>query len=67
MPEPRRIAFCITDLDPGGAERALVQIVTRLPRGEWSPKVFCLSGPGDMVGYLEVAGIPVECLGAKSA
>ncbi len=26
---PVRIAFCITDLDPGGAERALAQLVTR--------------------------------------
>ncbi|MCA9054217.1 MAG: hypothetical protein KDA75_10295, partial [Planctomycetaceae bacterium] len=64
--DPRRLAFCITDLDAGGAERALVQIVTRLAGPDWTPKVFCLSGPGELVAHLQQAGIPVECLGAKS-
>jgi glycosyltransferase involved in cell wall biosynthesis len=63
---PRRIAFCITDLDAGGAERALVQTVTGLAGAEWAPKVFCLSGPGELVAPLEACGIPVECLGATS-
>lgn len=63
--EPVRIAFCITDLDAGGAERALVQIVTRLDRSLWEPRVFCLSGPGELVGLLQKADIPVECLGAQ--
>lgn len=63
--EPRRIALCITDLDAGGAERALVQIATRLVPLGWSPKVFCLSGPGALVEPLEQAGIPVVCLGAS--
>ena len=62
---PVRIAFCITDLDPGGAERALVQLVTRLDRKRWEPAVFCLSGPGQLVGELRAAGVPVICLGAK--
>jgi glycosyltransferase involved in cell wall biosynthesis len=63
---PRRIAWCITDLDAGGAERALVQIVTRLPGHGWMPQVICLSGPGELVAPLEQAGIPVTCLGARS-
>ncbi|MDA0833148.1 MAG: glycosyltransferase [Planctomycetota bacterium] len=63
--QPVPIAFCITELDPGGAERALVQIVTRLNRDEWAPTVICLSGRGEMVGPLEAAGIPVVCLGAR--
>jgi starch synthase (maltosyl-transferring) len=62
---PIRIAFCITDLDPGGAERALVQLVTRLDRTCWEPAVLCLSGPGAMVEVLHSAGIPVTCLGAR--
>ncbi len=65
MANPRvRIAFCITDLDPGGAERALVQLVTRLDRERWEPAVFCLSGPGALAHELQKAGIPVMCLGA---
>ena len=62
---PIRIAFCITDLDPGGAERALVQLVTRLDRSAWEPAVFCLSKPGSLVSDLEQAKIPVTCYGAS--
>lgn len=62
---PIRIAFCITDLDPGGAERALVQLVTRLDRTRWEPAVYCLSGPGALVEVLHSAEIPVTCLGAR--
>lgn len=62
---PIKIAFCITDLDPGGAERALVQLVTRLDRGRWEPAVFCLGGAGALVDPLQHAGIPVVCLNAR--
>ena len=64
-PQPVPVAFLITDLDPGGAERALVQIVTRLDRGRWQPSVVCLSRAGALVPELEAAGIPVTCLGAR--
>ena len=67
MAEPVPIAFCITDLDPGGAERALVQIVTRLDRAEWSPAVYCLGPRGELASTLEQRGIPVICFGAKSS
>lgn len=63
---PIRIAFCITDLDAGGAERALVQIVTRLDRRRWEPFVFCLSGEGELAAVLRDAGIVVVCLGANN-
>ncbi len=62
---PTRIAFCVTDLDPGGAERALVQIVTRLDRRRWEPHVFCLDAGGVLVDELRAAGIEVVCLGAR--
>ena len=64
---PVRIAFCITDLDRGGAEQALVQVVTRLDRRNWEPAVFCLAPPGELVEPLESAGIPVTCFGARAA
>lgn len=64
---PARLAFCITDLDSGGAERALVQIVTRLDRQKWEPLVVCLSGPGALVETLAEAHISVKCLGARRA
>lgn len=61
-----RVAFCITDLDVGGAERMFVELVTRLDRHHWEPRVFCLSGPGALAERLQASGIPVTCFGAKS-
>ena len=63
---PRRIAFCITDLDPGGAERALAQIATRLDRRRWNARVYCLSPPGELVAQLEAGEIPVHCFEVES-
>ena len=63
---PVRIAFCITDLDVGGAERMFVELVTRLDRLRWEPRVYCLSAQGALVARLQAAEIPVTCFGAKS-
>lgn len=60
MNTPRRVAFCITDLDPGGAERALYEIVTRLDRTKFEPHVFSLSG-GAVAQWLKEREIPVTC------
>ncbi len=60
-----RLAFCITDLDAGGAERALVQLVRRLDTSRWEPHVFCLAGWGELASVLQAAGIPCTCLGAR--
>lgn len=62
MPAPLRIAFCITDLDVGGAERCLVDVVRRLDRARWQPRVFCLSPPGELAHELAAADVPVTCL-----
>lgn len=66
MSEPQRIpiSFLITELDIGGAERALVQIVTGLSKDRWDPQVICLSGRGPLAEPLEQAGIPVTSVGA---
>lgn len=63
---PVRIAFCITELDPGGAERALVRIVTGLDRSRWEPHVHCLAHRGPLADELDAADVPVTCLGARS-
>jgi len=62
---PRKIAFCITDLDPGGAEKALVQIVTRLNREEWEPRVYCLGPEAALVSQLRGQGITTLCYGGR--
>lgn len=59
---PRRIAFCITDLDVGGAERCLVNLACELPQSDWSPHVYCLSRRGVLADQLEAHGIPATCL-----
>ncbi len=69
-PAPRRLAFCITELDPGGAERCLVELVTRLDRDRFEPVVYCLGprplgNPTSLADVLEQAGVPVHCFGAR--
>ncbi len=64
MPAPRRISFLITELDHGGAERALVRIVTGLDRSRWEPHVISLSDRGPLTEPLEAAGVPVTTIGA---
>lgn len=61
-----RLAWCITDLDPGGAERALVQIATRLDPTEFEQHVFCLQPAGELAEVLKSAGIPVSSLNLRS-
>lgn len=67
MPGPVPIAFCITDLDAGGAERALVQVVTRLNPAEWTPAVYCLGPRGVLADEFESREIRTVCLGARSS
>ena len=64
MPVP--IAFCITELDPGGAERALAALVRGLDRSAWEPHVFCLGPETPLAESIRRDGIPVTCLGARS-
>ena len=59
---PVPVALVITDLDVGGAERALVALATGLDRRRWSPSVVGLGGEGALAGPLRAAGIPVDCL-----
>jgi glycosyltransferase involved in cell wall biosynthesis len=65
-----RIAFCITELDPGGAERCLAELVTRLDRRQFDPLVYCLGprpvgNPISLADVLEQSGVPVYCFGAR--
>jgi glycosyltransferase involved in cell wall biosynthesis len=55
----RRLCFLITELDPGGAERALFRLATGLDRERYALRVGCLSGKGVVGEWLERAGIEV--------
>jgi glycosyltransferase involved in cell wall biosynthesis len=63
--EPLRVALVITDLDPGGAERAIVSLARNLNRDRWQPLVFCLDKPGQLVADLLDANVPCQCLSAR--
>jgi glycosyltransferase involved in cell wall biosynthesis len=62
----RRLTFLITELDQGGAERALVQLVTGLSAEKWDRRVISLGPRGPLAAPLEAAGVPVDCLNIVS-
>ncbi|MFM7162401.1 MAG: glycosyltransferase [Planctomycetaceae bacterium] len=64
-PAPSRLAFVITELDPGGAEQALCELVTRLDPEEFVPRVFTLRSGGALVDLLRARQIEVVELGAR--
>src|SRR4051812_8240449 len=64
------VAFFITDLEPGGAEKALVELATRIDRQRFQPVVYSLTPlPADparsLVPKLIDAGIQVHSLNAR--
>jgi glycosyltransferase involved in cell wall biosynthesis len=69
---PIRIAFCITELDPGGAERCFVELIERLDRERFKPVVYCLGprpirNPTSLADRLETSGVVVHAFGARRA
>jgi len=60
-----QILYVITELDVGGAERTLCELVTRLSRGAYEPEVACLMGHGPLANVLEEAHVPVHFLEAR--
>src|SRR5215207_9199680 len=63
---PIPIAFGITDLDVGGAEKALVTLATRLDRSRWTPSVVCLQPEGPLADTLRKVDIDVLSLNVRS-
>jgi glycosyltransferase involved in cell wall biosynthesis len=67
---PIRVAFCITELDFGGAERSLVELAERLDRAQFEPLVYCLGprpkgNPTSLADRLEQSGVLVHTFGAR--
>jgi starch synthase (maltosyl-transferring) len=63
--QPVPITLVITDLEVGGAERALVALATRLDRDRWAPAVIALGPEATLAVTLRDAAIPVHCLGVS--
>ncbi len=57
------VTFCITELDIGGAEKAMVRIAIGLQDNGWRVRVISLRNAGAMADPLRAAGIPVKALG----
>ena len=63
--QPIPIAFCITELDRGGAERAFTRLILGLDRTKWLPRVFGLGPHGYFADLLTAGNVSVECFGAR--
>ncbi len=63
---PLPVALVITELDVGGAEKALVALATGLDRRRWDPRVFALGPEGPLAAPIRASGITVECLGINN-
>src|SRR4051812_31748403 len=67
---PKRLALVITELEPGGAERCLVEIAKGLNRTKFSPLVISLAPPPKaaekqvLVERLKNAKVPIHFLNA---
>jgi len=57
-----RVLNLITELNIGGAERLLVEVLPRLDRAKVEPQVACLHGDAPLAAVLEKAGIRVHHL-----
>lgn len=71
MDQRTRLAFVITELDVGGAERCLANLASRINRQRFEPVVYSLAprppaGKDQLVEQLEQAGVPTHFLGLRS-
>ena len=62
---PIRVCHLITDLDTGGAERSIVNLLAGIDQDEFKCDVVTLMKPGVMAEPLIQAGIPVTSLGMQ--
>jgi len=60
-----RVLYVITELDIGGAEKALFELATRLDREAFTAEVACLTGEGPLACDLRDRGVPVHLLRAR--
>lgn len=59
---PVRVCMLITDLNVGGAEKALVHLATGLDRTRWEVSVINLGGEEPLAQVLRSQGFEVRCL-----
>lgn len=57
-----RVLRVITWLPVGGIERKIVDVLPRLDRVRFEPRLVCLREPGPLAAELAAAGVPVDCI-----
>jgi glycosyltransferase involved in cell wall biosynthesis len=62
-----RICYFITELDIGGAEKHLFEVVKRIDKSRFTPVVVALIGRGELGRWIEDLGIRVFYLDARGA
>ncbi len=62
--KPVGICYLIHQLEMGGTETHLVEVVRHLDRSRFAPVVCCLWEPGRLGRHVEAMGVPVLALGA---
>lgn len=62
QPAAASVTLCITELDPGGAEKALVRVAIGLQKLGWHVSVVSLRNAGELARPLQAAGIQVHAL-----
>jgi glycosyltransferase involved in cell wall biosynthesis len=55
-----RVAHVYAHLEVGGIERSIVDLLPRLDRRRFEPRMICLRRRGQLAAELEGAGVPVE-------
>jgi hypothetical protein len=66
MARPARVLFLIDELDIGGTEQQILELVKRLDRRRYLPMVCCFR-PGRVFAEIEAAGIRVFTLKKRAA
>lgn len=61
-----RVLQVITELRPGGAERVLLELMSRIDRERFDPVVAALDGRGEYGERIQAVGVPVVDLGAPT-
>ena len=62
LPRPLPVLFLVPNLETGGAERQLTELVTRMDRARFTPVVVCQKGGGPFYDEIARAGIEVHRL-----
>lgn len=66
-PSPLRVTHVITGLGTGGAETMLHRLLAAWDPARLQSQVVCLGGEGDLASGIRGLGVPVTCLGLRSA